>query len=273
MLDYIHSESSILEAKTSKRQNFQEDDSNDISDVVEDHDGNESGDEGMEGNNGIPLLHDSQNQLPITRFLISQYCSLIGNSDPISATAPPNPPAPINAPAHSSPSLSLLPSFTGPVRCAITASGIQGAEAAARLERAFTRNNAHLLKAFPASIEQHSAKNDVRFSAIPSGEAEHITADDKNKNESRNENENGGPDKDINEELFYTACMTNPPFYDEDEKVRRFPSFYCSTAFLYLPIFIFFTAVQYTTSLIITSLTAYPCCTDCHFPSCCVHRE
>jgi 23S rRNA A1618 N6-methylase RlmF len=77
------------------------------------------------------------------------------------------------------------------------------------------RNNAHLLKHLQASIEQRSAENDFRFSTVSSGEAEHDTLDDKNENQ----NENGSPDEDINERHFYTACMTNPPFYDEDEKV------------------------------------------------------
>ena len=262
LLNCIYSESSILEAKTSKRQNAQKSDSNDISDVVEDHDGNESEDEGVKGKNGTPLLHDLRNQQPITRFLISQYCSLIGDGDPISTSVPPNPPAPTSAPVQTSPSLSPLPCFTGPVRCAITASGIQEAEAATRLERAFMRNNAHLLKPLHASTEQRPAKNDVRFSPISSGEAEHDTADDTSKNENENENkienaneneiekENDSQDKGFNERLFYTACMTNPPFYDEDEKVRRFPLFYFSAAFLYLPNFILLTtahAVQYST--------------------------
>ena len=246
LLDYIHSESSILEVKVSKRQNVQEIDSDSVLDVVEDHDGNESGNEGVEGNNDTSPLLDLRNQPPITRFLISQYCSLIGNGDPVTATASPNSPAPTSAPVHSSQSLSLLPCFMGPVRCAITASGIQEAEAATRLERAFMRDNAHLLKPFQASIEQRSAENDVRFSTISS---EHNTADDTNKNEKEKENENekenkkknGSPDDNINERLFYTACMTNPPFYDEDEKVRRFPLFFFSTPFLFLPIFIFFT--------------------------------
>jgi hypothetical protein len=218
LLDYIHSESSILEVKGSKRWNEQEGDANDVLEVGGDHDGNESGDEGVEGNNDTPLLHDLRNHLPITRFLISNYCSLIGNGDPVTATAPPGPPS-TSAPVHSSQSLSLLPCFTGPVRCAITASGIQEAEAATRLEKAFMRNNAHLLKPLQASIEQRSAKNDVRFSTTSSGEAEHDTANNKNENENENQKENGSLDQDINEKLFYTACMTNPPFYDEDEKV------------------------------------------------------
>jgi hypothetical protein len=273
LLDYIHSESSILEIKGSKRQKNPEADSSGILDVVEDHYGNESGDEVVEGNNDTPLLLDLRNQLPITRFLISQYCRLIGDGNPVAAAAPPNPPSPTSARVHSSPSPSLLPCFTGPVRCAITASGIQDSKAATRLERAFMRNNAHLLKPFQTSIEQRSAKSDDRFSTISSGEAEHDTANDKNENQNENHKANGSPDEDVNERLFYTACMTNPPFYDEDEKVRRFPLFYFSAAFLYLLISIFFTAVQYSTSLTITPLTAYPCCTDCHFPSRCVHRE
>jgi hypothetical protein len=240
--DYIHNESSILEVKGSKRQRVEEADSDDILEVVEDHDGNESGDEGVEGNNDTPLLLDLRNQLPITRFLISQYCRLISDGDPVAAAAPPNPPSPTSAPVQSSPSPSLLPCFTGPVRCAITASGIQEAEAATRLERAFMRNNAHLLKPLQTIIEQRSAKSDVRISTISSGEAEHDTANDKNENQ--NQKENGSPDEDINERLFYTACMTNPPFYDEDEKVRHL--FFSSTPFLYLSIFIFFT-LQYST--------------------------
>lgn len=249
LLDYIHSKSSILEIKGSKRQNVQEADSDDILEVVGDHDGNESGDEGVDGKNGTPLLHDLRNQQPIARFLISQYCSLIGDGDPISAFAHPNPSVHTSAPVHSSQSLSLLPCFTGPVRCAIMASGIQEAEAATRLESAFMRNNVHLLKPLQTSIEQHSTKNDFRFSNISSREAQHDTANDTSKNENENEidnekeneKENDNQDKGMNERLFYTACMTNPPFYDEDEKVRHFTLVYFSTPFLYLPNFIFFT--------------------------------
>jgi hypothetical protein len=244
LLDYIHSESSVLEVKESKRRNTQEDEVNDSLDVVEENDGNESGDEGVEGNNGTPLQNDLQNQLPITQFLISQFCSHIGDGNQTSSSVPPIPPAPTPTPVDSSQSPSLLQCFTGPVRCAITASGIQEAEAATRLERAFVRNNAHLLYTLQSKKEQRSVKNGVRFSSINSKEAEQDTAEDTNENKYKDENKNKSQDEDIKERLFYTACMTNPPFYDEDEKVRCLPSFSKRAAFLCLPIFFFLSTLQ-----------------------------
>ena len=242
LLNYISSESSVLEFKVGKGQNVKYGEVITFPDSVENDDGNDDGDEGMEKQNRVSMLSDPRNHSPITRFLISQYCSHVGTDESISTSVRTT--ATVRSPP--SPLPSLTPPCTGPVRAALIASGIQEAVAVRRLERLFVRNNAHLLEHSEAREKECSGSKNGGCCAISRRESKHMTADDEHDNE-KEENESECQDQDVDENFFYSACMTNPPFYDEDEKVRRFPSFYCCVAFFAPPDLNYFTVAKYNT--------------------------
>lgn len=178
-------------------------------------------------NDASKLPHDPSNQYPITRFLMSQYCRHMGIEKSISNSLPLSPlaaAATVNCPPTQF--LSSSHPLTGPVRSALMASGIRESEAVTRLERVFVHNNSHLhfLQSSKSSRKECSAPNEFRFDAITQRETNYDTADDHSKEkekEGEKEGECACQDQEIEEKHFYSACMTNPPFYDEDEKVSH----------------------------------------------------
>ena len=228
LLGHITSESSTMEFKVGNRQISQYGDViNSAVSVLHDERDNDR-DEGSEKQNEASKLpHDPRNQYPITRFLMSQYCSNmnIEKSLPTPLSPPPAAAAAVSSPPYQS--LTFSHPLTGPVRSALMASGIRESEAVIRLERAFVRNNAHLhiLPASESSDTECSVPNEIRSGATTQREIDYDTADDHHKvieEEKEKEEEVGESaceDQEIEEKLFYSACMTNPPFYDEDEKV------------------------------------------------------
>ena len=241
LLDHITCESSILEFKVGNRQILQNGDVINSADSELHDERDNDRDEGSEKlNEASKVPHDPRNQYPITRFLMSQYCSHMGIDMSISLSTPlPLPPPAAPAAVNSTPtqSLTFSPPFTGPVRSALMASGIRESEAVRRLERVFVCNNAHLhiLRSSKSSDEECSVPNEIRFDAITQRESNNGTADDhhmetekekkkekkkkKEKEKEKKESESAYRDQEIEEKLFYSACMTNPPFYDEVEKV------------------------------------------------------